>query len=131
MINKNKSLVVDLDGCICKLKKPEQDYCEIEPNEGFIAKLREYQKDGFQIIIFTSRNMNTFDGNIGKINAITLKAILAWLDKHHVPYDEIHVGKPWGGKKGFYIDDKAIRPDEFVSKTLSEIYKLIDCTEYE
>ena len=38
--------------------------------------------------------------------------IVNWLNKHDVPFDEIHIGKPWCGDDGFYVDDKAIRPDE-------------------
>ena len=54
-------------------------------------------------------------GQIGKINANTLPLILDWLAQHEIPYDEIHVGKPWCGTEGFYVDDKAVRPSEFLA----------------
>ncbi len=69
--------------------------------------------------------MRTYDGNVGKINIHTLPTIIEWLDKHAVPYDEIHVGKPWCGFEGFYIDDKAIRPSEFVNLSYDEIQGLL------
>lgn len=69
--------------------------------------------------------MRTYNGNIGKINANTLPIIIEWLNKHNVPYDEIHIGKPWCGLNGFYIDDKAIRPNEFLSMSINEIQKLV------
>lgn len=78
-----------------------------------IAKLKEYKSQGFRITIYTSRNMRTFKGDIEKIKANTLPQILAWLEKHAVPYDDIVIGKPWCGFDGFYVDDKAIRPSEF------------------
>jgi capsule biosynthesis phosphatase len=125
MKNKRNAIVVDLDGCICKIKKPEEKYINAMPNTDLINKLKEYSEKGFYIVIYTSRNMNTYGCNIGKINAFTLKTIHEWLDKHKVHYDEIHIGKPWCGFKGFYIDDKTIRPDEFMDKSLDEIYGII------
>lgn len=88
-------------------------YPEKSPNRTTIEKLKEYKRDGFEIIIATSRNMRTHNNSVGKINAFTLPVIIDWLKKHDVPYDEIHVGKPWCGHDGFYVDDRSIRPDEF------------------
>ena len=45
--------------------------------------------------------------------------------KHTVPYDEIIIGKP-GVVDGFYVDDKAIRPNEFLNLTYKQIKKLVD-----
>jgi len=70
--------------------------------------------------------MRTYQGAVGKINANTLPVILEWLKKHDVPYDEIYVGKPWCGTEGFYVDDRAIRPREFVTLSLAEINALIE-----
>jgi capsule biosynthesis phosphatase len=64
-------------------------------------------------------------GNLGLINVHTLPVIIEWLDKNKVPYDEIFVGKPWCEEGGFYVDDKSIRPDEFITMDLEQIYKLI------
>ena len=95
------------------------------PNLALIARLREYRAKGFDIVISTSRSMRTFDGNIGKINAHTLPVILDWLGRHDVPYDEIYVGKPWCGLEGFYVDDKSIRPSEFLRYSLPAIHALL------
>jgi len=59
--------------------------------------------------------MRTYEGNIGLINANTLPIIHDWLTRHKIPFDEILVGKPWCGFEGFYVDDKTIRPSEFVN----------------
>lgn len=123
-ILKMKRLVMDLDDTISWTE--EGDYANARPVSSVVDKLHEYQKLGFDIVINTSRNMRTYEGNIGKINANTLPIIIEWLDRHQIPYDEIYTGKPWCGFEGFYVDDKAIRPSEFVSLSLDEIYELLD-----
>jgi capsule biosynthesis phosphatase len=119
-----KRLVVDLDDTLT-VSDASRSYADKEPNLALVAKLREYKADGFEIIIQTARNMRTYEGSIGKINANTLPVIIGWLQQHDVPYDEIYVGKPWCGLDGFYVDDRAIRPSEFVSLSLAEINALI------
>jgi len=125
MIHEDKAIVIDLDGTLCEKKGKDQEYIDVEPNAEVLKKLREYRDAGFYIIIVSARNMRTFEGNIGLINANTLKTIHKWMDKHDVPYDEIHVGRPWCGFNGFYVDDKTIRPDEFLDLSPEEIKKLI------
>lgn len=120
-----KVIVMDIDGCLCETKTFEIEYYELKPNRLVLERLREYRENGFYIILFTGRNMRTYNCNLGKINAITAKEIFNWLDKYQIPYDEIYFGKPWCGFQGFYVDDKAIRPDEFVLKNYKEIIKLI------
>jgi len=119
-----KNLVIDIDKTLTL--GDEKDYNLVSPNLKVIDKVREYKTIGFNIILFTARNMRTHNGNIGKITAKTLPVIFKWLEKHNVPFDEIYVGKPWCGDNGFYVDDKAIRPDEFINKSYDEIIKLID-----
>ncbi|QYJ75526.1 HAD hydrolase family protein [Shewanella sp. FJAT-52076] len=119
-----KRLIVDLDGTLTKADNT--DYSAVSPREDVIARLRQYQAEGFEIVISTARNMRTFEGNVGKINIHTLPVITAWLDKHQVPYDEILVGKPWCGHEGFYIDDRAIRPSEFARLSRAEIEQLFE-----
>ncbi|MCL2915096.1 HAD-IIIC family phosphatase [Shewanella corallii] len=118
-----KRLIVDLDGTLTQADT--SNYSEVSPRLDVIAKLREYQQQGFEIVISTARNMRTYEGNVGKINIHTLPVITAWLDKHQVPYDEILVGKPWCGHEGFYIDDRAVRPAEFARLTQEQIEQLI------
>lgn len=117
------TLVVDLDGTITKANT--SDYLNVLPNLELIEELRTYQKNGYYIVISTARNMRTYEKNVGKINIHTLPKIITWLNNHNVPFDEILVGKPWCGHEGFYIDDRAIRPSEFVSKTEDEIKELL------
>ena len=120
----NKRLIVDLDNTISFTIKG--DYVNSKPIEQTINMLRKYHDDGWEIVINSSRNMRTYETNIGKINIYTLPNIVNWLNKHNVPYDEIIVGKPWCGYDGFYIDDKAIRPSEFHSMSVEEINQLLE-----
>ena len=117
-----KRIIVDLDDTISFKKST---YADAKVNSKLCSKLREYQKNGFEIVIHTARNMRTYEGNIGKINVNTIPVIIQWLKKNDVPYDELIVGKPWCGFEGFYIDDKAIRPNEFINLSYSEIKSLI------
>ena len=118
-----KKIVIDLDDTISKTKNG--DYKNSQPITEVINLLRNYRDKGFEIAISTSRNMQTFNGSIGKINAVTLPIITEWLDTHKVPYDEIHIGKPWCGDGGFYVDDKAIRPSEFLRYSYEEILAIV------
>lgn len=125
MIQEENVIVVDIDGTLCKIKKENQNYLDILPKEDVLNKLKKYKEEGFYIILYTSRQMRTYKGNIGRINANTAKILFEWLDKHDIPYDEIHFGKPWCGKNGFYVDDKAIRPSEFLKLSHEEILQLL------
>ncbi|WP_277977254.1 capsular biosynthesis protein [Pantoea endophytica] len=120
-----KKLIVDIDMTLTK-GKGEIGYSDALVNHELVGKLKEYQKSGFTIVLNTSRNMNSYENNIGKINKNTLPVILKWLEENNIPYDEIYVGKPWCGHEGFYIDDKAIRPSEFLKYSYQEIIDILE-----
>lgn len=111
----------DIDGTLCPIKKKDEEYIDLIPYKEMVHKLREYKEGGAKIVLFTSRNMNSYGGNIGLINANTAKVLLKWLDKWEIPYDEIIYGKPWPGHKGFYVDDRTVRPDEFLKYSVDEL----------
>tara|TARA_E500000331_G_scaffold123539_1_gene121038 strand:+ start:3859 stop:4242 length:384 start_codon:yes stop_codon:yes gene_type:complete len=119
-----KKLIVDLDNTISVTEN--SDYKNSRPLYELLNKLNLYRDKGFQIVIHTSRNMRTYNNNIGKINIHTLPNIVAWLDKYDIPYDEIYIGKPWCGNEGFYIDDRAIRPSEFNSLSYEKIIEILE-----
>ena len=119
-----KRLILDLDDTICTTVN--RDYRNALPDLKIIERIKAYKKAGFDIVISTSRNVRTYNGSIGLINANTLPVIIEWLEFHEVPYDELYVGKPWCGQEGFYVDDKAIRPSEFSRYSYEEIVALLD-----
>lgn len=118
-----KKIVIDIDGTLTI--DSDCSYQEKPVNYEVVEQCRTYKKMGFDIILFTSRNMRTYEGNTGKINKHTLPVLIEWLERNDVPYDEVHVGKPWCGFEGFYVDDKAIRPSEFASLSYDEIKDLL------
>jgi capsule biosynthesis phosphatase len=81
--------VFDLDGTLTH-DDPDVGYPERAPNAAMVEKLRAYREQGFEIVICSARNMRTYGGDLGKINANTLPVILDWLARHQIPYDEIH-----------------------------------------
>lgn len=129
-MNNNESdidalLVVDIDGTICGIKKAGESYTDLVPNKKMIEKLAEYKGKGYSILLYTARNMRTYEQNLGLINKYTAPQLLEWLDRWKIPYDEILFGKPWPRSKGFYVDDRSIRPDEFLSLSETEIQDLL------
>lgn len=119
-----KRLVIDLDDTLT-VADSSRPYAEVEARQDVIDRLHSYKSMGFEIVISTARNMRTYEGNVGKITVHTLPVISAWLERHNVPHDEIWLGKPWCGTEGFYVDDKAIRPDEFAQMEYRDIRALL------
>lgn len=115
------TLIFDLDGTLCPIKKENEIYEDLIPYPEMVNKLRQYHTQGAKIVLFTSRNMNSYGNNLGMINAHTAKVLLTWLEKWDIPYDEILYGKPWPGNWGFYIDDRTVRPDEFLQLSIEEM----------
>lgn len=120
----DKSLIIDLDGTLTI--DDDLPYIDKRPNLPLIAQLREYKAQGFSIVIFTSRAMRSYEGDLEQIRANALPTILAWLEKHKVPFDNVVIGKIWCGFSGFYVDDRAIRPSEFVNLSLNQISELLE-----
>ncbi|MDF1815785.1 MAG: hypothetical protein P1V20_26540 [Verrucomicrobiales bacterium] len=119
-----KRIVIDVDDTLTDNSSAGR-YEEKMPRKEVVEQLRKYRELDFEIVLYTARNMRTYKGNIGLINANTLPTLINWLALHDIPYDEIHVGKPWCGFEGFYVDDKTIRPDEFVQMTYDEIQQML------
>lgn len=109
------TLIVDLDDTVCFPNHDKNDTFEkyglAAPNAKVIKSLRKAKEKGFEIVIHTARRMLTHNGDINKIIEDVGQVTIDWLNKHNVPYDDIVWGKPYGV---YYIDDKALRPDEFL-----------------
>ena len=119
-------IVVDIDGTLCPIKKQGQEYADLVPDPGMVEALARWRAKGFQVTLFTARNMRTHDGNMGRINKHTAPVLIDWLERHGIEYDEIIFGKPWPGPRGFYVDDRSVRPDEFLSMTEEELRRTMD-----
>lgn len=125
MIAKDRVLVVDIDGTLCDIRRPEESYADVRPEPQMIAKLRLLHAAGWRIILSSSRGMKSHDGNPGQITKSVLPPLLDWLARHAVPYDELHLAKPWPGSEGVYIDDRAVRPREFLENDQEGLRALI------
>ena len=117
-------IVIDLDDTLT-IDASAADYPSKRPAPGIVEKLREYRAAGFEIVIYSARNMKTYNASVGHITAHTVPVIVEWLRRHDIPYDELHIGKPWCGDGGFYVDDKSVRPSEFAALSYDEILALI------
>jgi capsule biosynthesis phosphatase len=116
-------IVIDLDGVICTIKRPEEHYADVRLIPGVVEKLTELKNAGHYIIIQTARNMATCESNVGKVMKNVGQVTFDWLAKHQVPYDEIYFGKP---NAHVYIDDRALRFtswNEITAQALQEISK--------
>lgn len=125
MITKEKVLVVDIDGTLCDIKARHERYEDVQPEPLMVERLQQMQAEGWRIILSTARGMQSNDGNLGQINKVVAPVLLDWLRQHAIPFDEIYFGKPWPGKNGFYIDDRALRPKEFLENSLEGMEQLI------
>jgi capsule biosynthesis phosphatase len=120
-----KRLVVDIDGTLTMRKESDVSYSDVPVRADVVDQLRQYKEMGFSIILFSSRGMRSYQSSVGHLNAHVLPVMIEWLRRHDVPYDELHIGKPWCGEDGFYVDDRAVRPSEFLSKSYEELRALV------
>ena len=99
---KKKRYCFDIDGVIFEISENYKDYIVIESTKKFIKKLRE---ENCEVILYTARKMETFKGNIGKVNQSIVEETLKALRLNDIQYDEIYFGKP---SADIYVDDKAL-----------------------
>ena len=105
-------LIVDLDKTLCTKKLPDESYADVKPICDMIDAVNTLHKSGAGVIIESARNMLTQSNNEAKVIKNIGLATLKWLNDNNVEYDGIKFGKSIGS---CYIDDKALRPKEFLS----------------
>ena len=100
----------DLDDTICIHRN--RDYPNAIPVERTINNMRSLRSadHGAKIIIYTSRGMNSCNGDAALAERKNRDTIEKWLSKNRVPYDEIIFGKPLAD---VYIDDKGMSAESF------------------
>ena len=99
-------ICIDIDGVLCELRRPEQQYADLEPIPGAVEKMNSLKQAGHYLILCTARHMATCNSNIGMVVARQGKTLLEWLAQHKIPYDEIWFGKPHAD---VYVDDNGFR----------------------
>lgn len=125
MIREDKVIVVDVDGTLTLDKREGESYAAVRVSAAMRERLVQLKSEGYWIILYTSRNMRTHQGNIGAIMKHTAPTLIDWLLKHEIPYDELHFGKPWCGNGGLYVDDRAVRPREFIEYSKAELMAIL------
>ena len=108
----NLVLVVDLDKTLCAKKLPGESYADVPPYQSIIRAISNVHDSGGEVIIESARNMLTQHNDESKVIKSIGLDTLTWLNKVNMHYDGIKFGKTCGT---CYIDDKALRPKEFMS----------------
>ncbi len=104
-----RTLVVDVDDTISTHRN--RDYENAIPHTKIIKKLNKMYDSGWKIVYFTARGQVSCNSDLELINQLRRPVLEAWMEKHGVKYHDLLFGKPIGV---YYIDDKAMRPDEFM-----------------
>lgn len=109
------TFVMDVDGTLCPIKKPNQEYSDLPCYPEMRDRLRMMKEQGAKIVLYSSRQMRTYNGDIEAIERYTRPVLEKWLAEHEIPYDSLILGKPWAGVRGYYVDDRAMLPQEFMT----------------
>ncbi|MFA6607779.1 MAG: capsular biosynthesis protein [Sphingomonas sp.] len=117
---------MDVDGTLCPIKQDGQQYGDLPIDAAMRDRLSALKRDGWRILLFSSRGMRTHEGDLAALATHVYPVMVDWLDRNEVPYDELVLGKPWPGSDGFYVDDRAVRPREFVDLSLQQLTELCD-----
>ena len=112
-MNPNTVICVDVDDTLCVTVN--RDYANSEPIQPMIEKVRHAKAAGWQVVLYTARGQGRSEGQWQTVAEEVKREIAAFCERHNVPYDDIVLGKPWAR---WYVDDKAIRPDEFLELEL-------------
>lgn len=90
----------DIDGTLCE--QVESDYSLARPFLSRISRVNSLFDEGHRILLFTARGSKSgLDWT-----EVTEQQVNSWGLRHH----ELILGKPHAD---FYIDDKALHPDDF------------------
>lgn len=107
------TFVIDVDNTL-SVHDPDVFYQNHEPIHDMILKVNRMYDEGHTIILFSARGQKSNKGDLQKIEQNVRPILEEWLNKHKVKYHFLILGKPWG-ENVVYIDDRSMRPDEFLS----------------
>ena len=112
----DKRIVVDFDDTIAITTT--RDWENAEPIWPTINKMNNLYDKGWEVWILTARGQLSCDGDFKKADEKYRPIIEAWLKKHSVKYHTLSFEKRLAS---YYIDDKALMPEEFVNLEIREI----------
>lgn len=105
------TIVVDFDDTLAITLN--RDWENAAPNEALISKLNDLYDQGWTIHVVTARGQLSCNGDYVAADKKYRSQIESWLKKHNVRYTSLSFEKRLAS---FYIDDKGITPDDFVTK---------------
>lgn len=105
-------VIVDLDGTITVDEKAVP-YAKKRENTKIISAINAATQKGLGIMVMTARGMRTYKGVISDVEEHVRPGVVSWLDDKDVNYEQLHVGKPWCGPRGYYVDDRNLHLEEF------------------
>lgn len=106
-----RTIAVDFDGTICEHTFPGIG----DLKEGVAEALATFRSLGFRIIIYSCRTSHYHTEIFGAGPAMErprVKEMVAFLNHHHIPFDEVDDGTKGKPLADFYIDDNGIRFDD-------------------
>ena len=104
-----KRIYVDIDETICFYDGVEREYINAIPNMENIEKINKLYDEGHTIVFFTARGLKSGRGE-KHYRPITEQQLKEWGVKYHDLWFKKHDAT-------HYIDDKALRPEEFFDET--------------
>lgn len=110
-----KTIIMDIDDTIsfAETYSDPEIYSHAKPNVKLIETMRKLSSQGYTFILHTARGWISCNEDALKADKKYRAQIEKWLADNNVPYKELIFGKPYGI---LYVDDKALRPDEFIDK---------------
>lgn len=117
----DKTIVVDVDDTISTTIN--RDYAGAIPKLDIIDKLNALYNEGYRVVYSTARGQLSCKGDLNLIHKCRKPILETWLAEHDVLYDELKFGKPYGL---MYIDDKSIRPSEFLNNDLETLIRILE-----
>ena len=111
-----KKIVIDFDDTISFTTN--RDWKNATPVQSVIDKINSLYDMGWEILIFTARGQLSCKGNADLAEKKYGIQIRSWLKTHGVNYHDLSFQKPLGT---YYVDDKALRPVEFVDLDIEDL----------
>jgi capsule biosynthesis phosphatase len=123
LLKKNKNtLYIDLDNTLT-IPNIQKSYLELDVNNDIKQTISQAKKKNYDVVIYTSRGMLSYNKNITEIKRKVLPNIKKWLNKNEIYYDDIFIGKPFCGSNGWYVDDKNLSKKQFKIKFFGPLSK--------
>lgn len=112
----DKRVIVDFDDTIATTTT--RDWNNAIPHWDIINKMNNLYDKGWEVWIVTARGQLSCKGDFKKADKKYRKIIEEWLKNHGVKYHLLSFEKRLAS---YYVDDKALLPEEFVDLEIREI----------